>query len=555
MAAILRQKILILGLDGASLGLIEKWAGEGRLPYFSRLMGEGAWGLLKSTPSFGSASAWPSFYTGLNPGRHGMFDFFYREQNSYVMRWRTQRYYQGEPFWQTASKQGLKSAIINMPVTYPAEALKGIQVACWMTPNDKAKGFTYPPDLADEMRKNVGKHVFAPSVKAEINKGNYLGAGKSLRKSFEYKLKLCEYLLKKDDYDIFAHTWIAPDQVGHYFWHLLDEKHPHYDAELAEKYAGIASEIYQMCDAGLEKLHKVWGSTLIVMSDHGSGTNPLGEPHLKSLLKETGLMTMRTGEGVKAGMFSQTVSKIFEVMQGLLGRRIKRLLIANFPGLLNFALTRQNLADVDWSKTKVYTFIEPTVNLRGREPEGVVNPEEQEAVLRQVEEILSSVLDSRSGEKAVEKIYRKEEVYHGPFTEEAPDLLVIWNQNISIESLELEYQGRKIRTQTHYIDHRTGNHKPYGIYFIAGEGIKKGYKDDSVAIIDLCPLILYLSGCKIPDDLDGKLPAHLLEESVQQEYPPIYFHRADSAKSTESAYESEEDKEAAKKRLQDLGYL
>jgi len=551
----LKQKLLILGLDGASLALMEKWAGEGKLPYFSRLMKEGAWGLLKSTPSFGSASAWPSFYTGLNPGRHGMFDFFFKEKNSYTMQWMTKRYYQGEPFWKTASQQGLKSAIVNMPVTYPVDPFNGIQVACWMTPSDKAKGFTHPAKLAGEIRQKVGRHIFAPSAKAEINQGDYLGAGKSLRNSFEYKQRLCEYLLKKDDYDIFAHTWIATDQVGHYFWHLLDETHPHYDAKLAEKYAGIALEIYQMCDHAVEKLHKMRGGTLIVMSDHGTGVNPLGEPHLKSLLKETGLMTMRSGESGKAGIFSQTVSKVFETMQGLLGRPIKRFLIANFPGLLNFALTRQNLSDVDWSKTQVYTFIEPTVNLQGREPEGIISLDQQEAVLRQVEEILYSARDSRTGQKAVEKVYRKEEVYHGAFTPDAPDLLVIWNQNISIESLELEYQGRKIRTSSHYIDHRTGNHKPYGIYFIAGEEIKPGLRDDSLEIIDICPLILHLSGCKIPDDLDGRLPGQLLKDDILKAHPPVYFHRDDSTKSVEAPYESEEDKAAAKKRLQDLGYL
>ncbi|MBC8278132.1 MAG: alkaline phosphatase family protein, partial [FCB group bacterium] len=116
----MNKKVLILGLDGAALPLIEKWSAAGELPNFARLMNEGVWGKLKSTPSFGSASAWPSFHTGLNPGRHGMFDFFYQEKNSYNMQWMTKRYFTGKTFWETASEQNVKSTILNLPVTYPA---------------------------------------------------------------------------------------------------------------------------------------------------------------------------------------------------------------------------------------------------------------------------------------------------------------------------------------------------------------------------------------------------------------------------------------------------
>lgn len=551
----MNKKVLILGLDGAALPLIEKWAAAGELPNFARLMNEGVWGKLKSTPSFGSASAWPSFHTGLNPGRHGMFDFFYQEKNSYNMQWMTKRYFTGKTFWETASEQNVKSTILNLPVTYPAAPFKGYQIAGWMTPNSSAKGFTYPAELGSEIRDSLGKHIFSPSVKAEVNRGRYEAAFNSMQETFAYKLRLCRWMMEKYDTGIFAHAWIAHDQLGHYLWHLIDPGHPRYDAGLAEKYDHIALEVYKMSDRAIGELHGKFGGNLIIMSDHGHGPNPLGEPHLKSLLKETGYMKMKSGAGKQSSLFSRMVANTFDVLQGLLGRPVKRFLIANFPGLLNFALTRQNLSDVEWGETTVYTFIEPTVNLQGREPEGIVPPEEQDRILSEIEGILYSARDTRSGRKAIEKIYRKEDVYHGHYTENAPDLLIVWKADLVVESLELEYKGRKIVTKSHYADHRSGNHKPYGIFFAEGEAFRPGVRDDSVEIIDLCPLILHLAGCKIPGNLDGRIPEDVLSESFLRDNPPEYFEIQDSCSAGHDDYSTPEEKAAAEKRLSDLGYM
>lgn len=546
-------KLLILGFDGASLPLIEKWASQGELPFFARLMREGAWGLLKSTPNFGSASAWPSFYTGLNPGKHGMFDFFYREKHSYEMKWRSRRYYEGTPFWKIASGQNVKSAILNMPVTFPAEPFFGIQVSDWTTPKVSSPGFTFPRELSSEIRKNVGRHIFAPSVKDKVSAGNYTRAFKSLRESFDYKLRLCLYLMDKYPVDIFAHTWIATDQAAHYFWNLIDENHPLYSPLQAQKHDRLFLEIYKMCDEAARLLHDKFGGSVIIMSDHGAGPNPLGEPHLKSLLAQTGFLKMKTSEPSRQTLFSRSVGGLFSVMQGLLSRPLKRFLIANFPGLLNFALTRQNLSDVDWPHTTVYTFIEPTVNLAGREPQGSVPPEQRDDYLRRITEILYSVRDTRTGKPAVEKVFRKEEVYTGNFLEDAPDLLIIWKDNLTIENLEFDYQGKKIVTSPHYTDHRTGNHKPYGIFFAKGEAVKESCRINTLEITDLFPLTLYLSGCSLPDNIDGKMPVSIIRDEWLANSPVSYFSPASGSFSPSE--ESPEDIEASRKRLQDLGYL
>ncbi|MBC8204427.1 alkaline phosphatase family protein [bacterium] len=547
------RKALILGLDGASLELIENWAVQGELPFFADLMKNGGCGLLKSTPNYGSASAWPSFHTGLNPGRHGMFDFLYREPDSYKLRWMTKRYFSGKTFWQIAGEQGVKSAVINLPVTYPAEEFNGIQIAGWMTPDTKAEGFTYPEELADEIRKNVGEHIFAPSVKAEVNRGDYEAAFKSLKKSFEYKLRLCRYLMKKYPVQIFAHAWIATDQAGHYFWHLIDNQHPRYNIELAKRFGDYILKIYQMSDRALKELHEEFGGTLMVMSDHGHNRNSLGSTHMKSLLNQAGLMHYRNNEGKKG--FNAVVGKTFDILQGLLGRRIKRFLIAHFPQAVDFALTSQNLADIDWSRTKVYHSPAPSVNIKGREPEGIVDPAEREKALCEAEKIFYSAKDTRTGKSAVLKVLRKENVYHGQFVEGCPDLVIVWNQDVVLDRIEFEYQGKKYITEPHYTDHRSGDHSPYGIFFLKGEGVKEGFRNDKAEIIDLCPTVLYLTGCEIPSGLDGKLPEQFFLPQWLKANTPKYSKKDVEYETAGPDYATEEEKEAAEKRLKDLGYL
>ena len=547
------NRVIILGLDGASLKLVEKWADAGELPYFDELMKEGGWGLLRSTPNFGSASAWPSFYTGLNPGRHGMFDFLYREEGSYRLRWMTKRYFSGKPFWKIAGEQGVRSAIVNMPVTYPVDEFNGIQVAGWMTPNTAAKGFTFPKELAGEIEKKVGKHIFAPSVKAEVNRGDYTAAIESLRRSFDYKKKLCRYLMKQYPAQIFAHAWIATDQVGHYFWHLIDPQHPQYDADLARRYGDAILEIYKRSDRAVRELHEAFGGALVIMSDHGHGPNSRGHTHYKSLLNKSGFMEYKESDG--KSRFNALVSRTFDILQGFLGRRIKRFLIAHFPQAVDFAFTKQNLSDINWTGTTVYHNIEPTVNLKGREPQGIVESAQAGALLSEVENILLSARDTRSGKPAVKTILRKEDAYHGDFLHRSPDLVVVWNNDIVVEKLEFTYQGKKIITEPHYTDHRTGNHTPQGIFFIKGEGVKKGFRSDTARIIDLCSTILYLAGCGIPQGLDGRLLEEFITSEQLSASPPEYLMDSGMADTAAPDYATEEEKRAAEKRLKDLGYL
>ena len=80
------MRCLVVGLDGATLDLIRPWAADGRLPNMARLMEVGAQGELRTTLPPQTSPAWPSFMTGMNPGRHGVFDFLRRRPGGFNYR-------------------------------------------------------------------------------------------------------------------------------------------------------------------------------------------------------------------------------------------------------------------------------------------------------------------------------------------------------------------------------------------------------------------------------------------------------------------------------------
>lgn len=145
-------QIIIIGMDGADPDLVLRWAGEGRLPAMQKLLDRGCGGTLWSTPNAMSPAAWSSFATGLNPGRHGVFYFLDRKPGTYELMHAGSRTRDGLSFWKAASLAGKKVAILHEPMTYPAEELNGVQVCGWLAPGANAPGYTYPTELAAELR-------------------------------------------------------------------------------------------------------------------------------------------------------------------------------------------------------------------------------------------------------------------------------------------------------------------------------------------------------------------------------------------------------------------
>ena len=150
--------VLILGLDGATLDLVEPWSTDGTMPNLRRLMRIGAWGRLASTVPPATLPGWASFMTGVNPGRHAIFDFTRREPGTYRVRFVNSSDRQAPSVWRLLSDAGRRVAILGLPGTYPPEAVNGCMISGFDTPvtTRADRSFVYPPTLANEVERCGG---------------------------------------------------------------------------------------------------------------------------------------------------------------------------------------------------------------------------------------------------------------------------------------------------------------------------------------------------------------------------------------------------------------
>ena len=140
-ASTFSQRMIILGFDGMDPDLAAKWMHEGKLPNLKRLASQGGLFPLATTHSAESPTAWASFATGVNPGKHNIYDFLIRDTTTYLpdlgmVRREPARFLfdyipiakpklfsirGGTSFWVTAGNAGVRSSILTVPVTFPPE--------------------------------------------------------------------------------------------------------------------------------------------------------------------------------------------------------------------------------------------------------------------------------------------------------------------------------------------------------------------------------------------------------------------------------------------------
>jgi len=192
-------KIMVMGIDGGTLDLVVPWSQSGELPNLKRLIDEGVCGKLRSTVIPSSASAWTSFMTGKNPGKHGIFSFFRLIPGTYKIGITSGKQRDGKTLWSILSDAGKKVGIINVPMTYPAESVNGFHLAGYPSPSYRDPYFSYPRGLGGEIQKVFGSYPAIPNTRGRLLKGDVDGAIEELCSAFDLKEKIFSAFLLASD--------------------------------------------------------------------------------------------------------------------------------------------------------------------------------------------------------------------------------------------------------------------------------------------------------------------------------------------------------------------
>jgi predicted AlkP superfamily phosphohydrolase/phosphomutase len=563
-----KSRVVIVGLDGVPLDLLRPWMESGALPTFQRFLRHGVVGHLHSTMPPTSGPSWSSFMTGKNPGKTGIYDFLYRAAGSYRFPPVNASLRDGRELWEILSDVGYRVGVLNVPLTYPVKPVNGFMISGWMTPYT-AKDYVYPAELGPELAQNVGNYRIYPSMTySRGREAHFLQASIDL---LDMRTRTALHLLRRERWDFFMTVLFDTDRVLHQLWHFLDAEHPWQagrrsarrgpgrgEGHSTEQHRALVRTYFEHVDRSLAQLFEVAGEDAlkIVMSDHG-----MGSAHnfvvLNNWLLRSGFLKLRSGPwtALKRGLFRAgiTLRNVHKAANWLgLAKHAEYKGLYSTDWLLKLAFLSFN--DVDWSRSVAYSFgrhYGPVyINVRGREPQGIIEPGvEYERARAQIADAALRFKHPRTGRPMVGRVLKREEIYHGPHIDQAPDLILIPADPRDIFFGLADFGSNQV-VDTVY--RYSGMHRDQGMLLMMGPQVLPGAPVQGAAIQDLAPTVLHAMGVPIPDDVDGKPLLSLLSPDYRRQ--PVYAPAAEGGERSRLTYNDQEEEQIAE-RLRGLGYL
>lgn len=547
---------MIIGLDGVPLNIIQRWAETGHLPTLRHLMDTGSVGHLRSTIPPTSGPSWSSFVTGMNPGKTGIYDFLYRRDGSYQFPPVNASMRGGTSLWRYLSDAGYRVGVLNIPMSYPVEQVNGFMVSGWLTPY-AASDYIYPADLSTELEREIGDYrIYPTETFAENRKDSFLKATYDL---LDMRTRTALYLARTRPSDVFMTVYFDTDRFLHQMWHYLDAEHA-WRGDTEDK-EWVVRDYFAKVDESLAQLlaYADEDTLVIVLSDHGMG-RANNFIVLNNWLLETGLLRLKRDPWTrfKELMFRSgfTLRNVHQVADRLgLARQAEYVAGYFVDHLLKLAFL--SFLDVDWSGSRAYSFGRHLgsiyVNVRGREPNGIVEPgKEYETVRDEIERLAYEFRDPRTGRQLIGQVLRREEIYSGPYLDRAPDLILCPKDPSDIFFGLADFGHRNTVDMVYRY---SGMHRDHGLLIMNGPGIRQGSEITGAAIQDIAPTVLHAMGQPVPSDMDGQILEQAFVQGYMDAFPPKTMQApTKDGPSGVVGYTDEGEKEILE-RLQGLGYL
>lgn len=613
------KKVVILGLDGMDYSLTQKFLADGKLPNLDKLRQKGCFKRLTTTIPPISPVAWSSFQTGVNPGKHNIFDFLTRDKKSYLPRLSSvdirgarrkislgkyqlpidkpdiRLLRKSKPFWAILGKHGVFSSVLRVPVTFPPEKFHGVQLSGMCVPDlQGTQGtFSYYTTRNDGENEFTAGESFVVTRSKDSIKAELVGPENSLQKdpsvlkcyfvitirddnAAKLAINGSSYLLKKDVYTewikvsfkaapgIKVHgicrflllstapefgLYVTPINIDPekpampvsypaiYSTYLAKSQGPFATLGLSEdswalneKIISDESFIQQSLDTDAERrkmffdsLDKIKRGLCVCVFD---GTDRIQHTFWRDIDEQSPTdknnktsvieslyqrMDILVGEVLDKTKAKDTVLMIisdhgFNAFR--YGVDLNRWLEENgYLKLKQDGRGKKNLTGIDWSQTRAFAvgLAGIFLNLKGREAQGIVDPTDQASSLR--EEIaagLATLADpGTGGQKVVKQVYNAQEVYRGPYKDDAPDLIVgynkgyraSWETAVGQVTDKVLHENTKAWSGDHCIDRSLVP----GVLFCNRE-----IAAENPRLMDIGPTVLEMFGVSIPAYMDGR---------------------------------------------------
>lgn len=462
-----RRRVMIIGLDSAAPQyVLDEWGQQ--LPTVRQLMSNGVYGRLTSTIPPITCPAWMCMATSKDPGQLGLYGFRNRADYSYdnlVIANATQV---KEPtLWDILGREGLNSAVIGVPMTYPPRPLKGWMLTSFLTPSLESQ-CTYPAALKDELLE------VAPRYQLDVKDFRTEDKDRLLREIYdmtEQRFTFIRHMVQTRDWDFFFMVEMGVDRLYHGFWRYTAKDHRLY--EPGNKYENVMWEYHKYVDEEMGRLLELLDDDTVVLvaSDHGAKTM-VGGVCINDWLAREGLLALAE---------VPTAPRRME-MKDIVWKKMFRKTSA-------------------WGEGGYYGRV--MINVEGREPQGVVKQKHYEAFRNELAAAIEAIPDEK-GNPIGTKVFRPQDVYR-EVRGIPPDLIVYFG------NLDWRSAGTIGNPSIHIFENDTGpddaNHDQEGLFILYDPRSNERGELKGISLYDVAPTVLERLGLPIPKDMIGK-PIH-----------------------------------------------
>jgi predicted AlkP superfamily phosphohydrolase/phosphomutase len=457
-------RVAVIGLDCATPQLLfHDFAAE--TPNIHALMSRGIWGDLESITPPITVPAWACAMTGKTPGQLGIYGFRNRKDTTYEgLSIATSGAIKEPAVWDVIAAKGLRSLLIGVPPSFPPpKEFPGWRVGCFLTP-PSATSWAYPAELETEICTELGEGNDYIFDIPDFRRAGYDVALDQVFKMTERRFQVGRKLAVEKPWDFFMLCEIAPDRLHHVFWQHWDPRHPLH--EPGNRFETAFQDYYRFLDAQVGSLLEVLpdDAITIVMSDHGARPMMGGLCFNDWLIQER-FLTLEAQP-----------SKVIPIKD----------------------------AAIDWGHTVAWGdggyYGRLFLNVKGREPQGIVEPARYEETRDELVERLEAA-PGPDGEPLGTRVLKPQDVYP-EVRGVAPDLLVYFG-DLAWRSVG-SVGNRSVYTYENDTGPDGANHDRAGVFALAGlPGLPVG-EVKGLNLVDVGPTIMRLYGIEAPEGAVGR---------------------------------------------------
>jgi predicted AlkP superfamily phosphohydrolase/phosphomutase len=532
------MKTLVIGLDAATWDVVDDLLDRDKLPTIASLVKAGVAGPLDSTRPPMTPLAWTSAATGVNPGKHGIYDFLDQDQSTYRIRPTSFSDLSTPAIWDVFDDRDRSIGIVNFPLASPPPAVDSFFVAGIPAPDPDA--LAHPPALQDRL-VNSGYRV-QPETTHEDGAEAYF---EEIAELITRRCDLALELLSEHDVELLWTVFMGIDWVQHYLWNAEIEG----ENAVERLYRHVDSTVGRLVDP----VEEDW--RVLLLSDHGAG-EIRGKIHLNTLLEQWDhLAAAEETPGVRqrtVDLAKQTMYAVGSRLPDAIRQAVKRQVadetlvdVREAAGIGQLDMHRR----IDWERTDAFSYGymgRVFLNLEDRYPSGQVSNTDAETLRQALVERFESATRPETDERLFARAIPGEEAYTGPETDRAPDIL--------LEPTDWAYMvyGDFETPWLHEPRERIADHHPTGLYVLAGDGVRDIDDRLPASIVDIAPTLLYMHDLPLIEGMDGEVLDVFIEQFRNARDKQFL---SATALGQRTVAESGRETDDVKNRLEDLGYL